>query len=613
MLLPLSWLKEFVKCNDPIESVGNIFYELGFGVESTKNNVIDLEITPNRGDALSIIGLAREYAAATNQQLKVNDYRLPTIKNDKEKVKINITTDKIPLYCGVVIENVNVVKSSPEIINKLRTFGISPINAIVDITNLIMIEYGQPLHAFDTDKLKGSVLNLKGSNGGESITTLNNKIYSLKKDMLVGYDSDGPIDLIGIQGGLASGVTQKTTSILIQAIDCDPVTIRKTSKLLNLTTEASFRFERGIDRKMAINALAKAISMILQFCKGTVTQVYQDTRYENRNIEIDFSRISSFLGTEISRSVAVNLLKRLGFNTDKNIVSVPSWRLFDIHFEEDLIEEITRLYGYNNLVSTPLQYANVSKLKTDQIWKQQREIAQELINLGFDEIMTYSFLSEKEVLESDESDLREVKNPLSRDYAFLRRSLIPLLIKAAEHNTWYPAIAVFEIGNVFSKNNESQKIALLSTSKIDFIPNCTTINPQQLPYNTRKKYYTWEGNIGDIKDILPKKSASLIDLKNIKYRPFSKFPPLVRDISCILANDIEIEAIRSTILESNQNILIVEPFDIYTSESLGQNKKSIALHIIFDSPTMTLVSADIDKIMEKIYHRLKTNFSAIIR
>lgn len=613
MLLPLSLLQKFVDIHVPVQEVADAYYSLGFGIEQINKNILDLEITPNRGDALSVLGLAREYSAYSGNPLHIpTDLELFSEVPNVEDWKVNVSTPLVPYYFGVVMEIQNDCRSPQWVVDILDTYSINSINPIVDITNITMILFGQPLHAFDCNNLKTSTLSIRTSKKGESIEILKGNTIDLPEGSIVADDGKNIIDLVGIQGGKKSGVRNSTKKIILQAVDCNPVSIRTTSKEIGIQTEASYRFERGIDRNGAHRALSYALSLIKEICSGTVLQVIRHEQYDKRIIQLDYKNVVRVLGTRIPKHVCEELLNRLGFSINGKNVIIPSWRLSDIYFEEDLIEEIARLYGYNNLEKKSLPKFSSVVLPSDTVWTMQRSIARSLRSLGFDEVLTYSFISSKDAAQTDTNLYRKILNPMSEELSYLRNSLTPLLIQAAERNIYMPSISIFEIGTVFNKTHEVIHCALISTKPIPFIKRTISIVPNQTPYKTRKKYYAWEGSPNELVRLLPKDSHSL-RLTTFPYKNPSKYQPTVFDVACIVNKKYTVEQIRTTLYESDDRILIVEPFDIYTHDVFGKNKISYAFHVLIDNIHNNFTSQSLSSIISHVYKILKDTYDAEIR
>lgn len=605
MKLPLNWLKKFVDVNESIQAVADRFYSLGFEVESIEGDILDLEITPNRGDCLSILGLAREYAASTNQALKYSPIA-NNIEAQSNKININVESKNILGYSSYCLNNLALAESPNWLKEELAQVDIEPINLVVDATNYVMMELGVPLHAFDLAKISGSQITFRESTTDEKIKTLNGKIYTLDEGMLVAQDESDIIDLVGLQGGLSSGVSQTSKDIFLHSIIIDSKNIRATSKKLKLTTPASYRFERGVDMALIEQACLRCIQIINQFTSSTNAKVKSlDNKVETKQVNFKNDLVEKLSGTKIDDSKISQILNNLGFSVNGDIINVPSYRQRDISFPQDIVEEIIRINNYNNLTKTSLPIGQSNPLPTHQKWLEQSKLTHKLLNLGFSEVMTYSFTPNKE----NNSGLVKIINPLSSDHAYLRDSLIPMLINVANNNSYYPKIKLFEIGNIYQASAQENRVALISTEKID-LNDVKVIAPNQL--KNKRQYYVWEGEVSTLNQLLPDLKPDYVT-PILPYRPISKFPPIIRDIAIVIPEDVAIDTIRNFIFEINQYILIIELFDEFRSEKIGLNKKSIALRITFDNPQETMTLDYVNKIMVDVENKLKNHFQAIIR
>ena len=610
MKIAYDWLKELINVTEDIHDLSKVFYTLGFGVESIQDDILDLEITPNRGDALSIYGLAREYAAYKDFKIDKYKYNKILIDNETNDVQIKISTDKITSYFAIVIEDVVVSQSSQKIQKRLKKVDINVINNIVDITNYIMYETGIPLHAYDLDKINNDIT-IKTTEKEELLKTLNNKEYKLPIGSLTAYDGEKIIDLIGIQGGMDVAVDNNTKKILLHAPNVNNKLIRKTSKKINLNTSASYRLERGIDNELLEAAVSKASELIRQGNSCKITQIIDKRqKIDCYKIAIDWKNILRVLGTDISKDKSIKILNNLGFDIKNNIVEVPDWRIYDINYEEDLIEEIARIYGYNNLKSIELSIKNYQKNINDDLWDSINELSSKLINNGFDEVMTYSFISQQHIDNKDNKKFIEIDNPLSSHNQYLRHSMVPLLLEAAEQNIWMPDINFFEIGTNFYQDNETINVALISTKKINFIKDIIKIDKFPNGEKTKRIYYVYEGSIDNLNKTIPENNKC-IRAKKEKYKQFSKYPSCVRDISFIVKDRYVIQEIISKIY--NENILSINIVDIYKSERFNKDNTSYCIRIIFDNKDNKLSNEDIEKTINQIIQILENKYFVKIR
>lgn len=598
-------MKQYVNCNESIHKISERFYELGFGVESIiDNNVIDLEVTPNRGDALSVLGLAREYAASTRQKLNFAYHKVPVV--DSKLFKVEINTNKVIAYSSFILENVSIIKSPSWLVNLLKQVDINSFNNIVDITNYIMHDLGQPLHAFDLDKIGSDKMIIRNARNNESITTINEKTYQLNNDDIIIEANGRVIDLVGIQGGLNSQIDASTNKILIQAIIIDPECIRKTSKKMKFSTEASYRFERNIDHNLPKIALSKAYSELKKIIEFNLIQtIYYLPKNMVKKIEVDYDYICQVLGTKISKSDIDNILVSLGFKFSEKNIYVPSWRINDISSLIDISEEVARLYGYKNLNKMSLTMSASNKLKTSNLWKAQSDLSNQLINNGYTEVQTYPFQKNKNY-----SDQIIILNPLSADNKYLRRNLKDGVVEAAEKNTWANHIKIFEIGNIFSRKGESINLAILSNDKIEFISD--KLQSQITDKKYRRKYFYCEMNIINALNYIVINNSKSSDTR-VNYSKFSKYPPVVRDIAFIVDDSISTDEISKYILSINQSILIAKLFDVYHDDKIGKDKISLAYQIVLQSTTKTMTQLEAEKLIDIIKNNLTSEYNVNFR
>src|SRR3990167_7884971 len=472
MLVPLSWLKEYVDIKLSPKDLGERLTEVGLNTEKvTKQDddvIFDLEITPNRPDLLSIIGIAREIAAIENTKIKIPKLRQGFAGQAKIKkvLPLTIRTDsKInPRFTGIIINGIEVKESPNWLKERLKKIGQRPINNIVDITNYVMFEFGNPIHAFDYKKIKGSLMKVHRAKGGEKFTSVDGLIYHLPKGAVVISDSEKIIDLCGIKGGLDSGTYNETETIFIRVPVEIPVLIRKTATSLSLRSEASSIFERGVNAGGTVDALKRCVELVLDIAGGQIASELFDIRKEDflsRKLNLELDRLNKILGIAIPEKEVLNLLQRLNLNPlkkTKNIIetTVPTYRN-DLKIEEDLIEEVARLYGYNKFPKTiPAGQIPTKQLPYFKNYEMEKMIKNILSACGFSEISTYSLISEKDLLENNivpDKTLR-VDNPVSREFEYLRPSLIINLKKALLQNKpYFEQINLFELGKVYVGSN----------------------------------------------------------------------------------------------------------------------------------------------------------------
>ena len=423
-----------------------------------KDGVIDFELTANRGDLLSILGMAYEVGAIYDKKVKPID--LTHKDNGKLDFKLNIATDNCTLFLAKKVENVKIHESTPEMKEKLMASGIRPINNVVDISNYVMLETGQPLHFYDADKLQG-MIEVRMAEEGEKLTTLDKQERTLSKEDIVISDGKRAIGLAGVMGGYDTEITENTKNIIIEAAIFNSVKIRRTSNKI-LRSEASNRFEKGLDPNRTYMAIERSCNLLEKYADATVIggmEVYDKTSKQDKKIEITVENINSLLGSSLTEKEIINIFERLGFKVEKDgatlTVYVPTRRL-DISIKEDLIEEVGRIYGVDNIQGR-LKEMPIKKGSYDRT---TREIRNKMINLGLNETLTYSLVSEKEanMFTMKNNDIVKILAPLTEERNALRQSLITSLLKTYEYNVARDNkdICLFEIAKTFYIDTNSK-------------------------------------------------------------------------------------------------------------------------------------------------------------
>lgn len=467
MRVPLSWLREFVDVRVDVSELAHRLEMAGLSVEAIENigsdTVFDLEITPNRGDWLSVEGVAREVAAIFNIPLRCIT---PSVHEEGDEIANHVTitvedTVLCPRYSARLISDVKVGESPKWLQERLNACGQAPINNVVDVTNYVMFGFGQPLHAFDFERIAGGKVIVRRAKHGETIVTLDGELRVLNEDMLVIADEKKPIAVAGVMGGLESEVTPDTTCILLESAHFLNSSIRKTAKRLGMRTEASYRFERWVDPNGTVRALDLAAELIVQIAGGKVHKGVIDIYpkpIKPKEVRLRVSRARKVLGIEVSVEEAQSLLCRLGLivhpeGDDVLLVTVPTWRN-DIEQEADLIEEVARLYGYERIPATlPKGISESSGESTQRVIEMRcKEL---LTRLGLSEVVTYSLTSPEAQqafgFHTGDSVVL-VRNPLVKEYRMLRTSLLPSLLSVVETNMRRRVydVWIFELGKVYS-------------------------------------------------------------------------------------------------------------------------------------------------------------------
>lgn len=462
MKVSISWLKQLVDYNLSPQELAEQLSLKSIGVKEITPDYIELDLTYNRGDLLSLRGVAREVAAITNSKLKFDNEILPEYRIPQTLVQI-VNPKLCPFYAVAKIQSLKVEKSNEMWVKKLSDCGIRSINNIADVTNLIMVEYGQPMHAFDARGVKDEAIVVRTAKKDERITTLDGKTRDLDTSDLLIADSQNALGIAGVMGGKDSEVSDSTTTILLEAAIFNPVSIRRTSKIHGLYSEASKRFQHGLTKTNLLQALAAAIKMYESLGgKLTAINFVGDLEENPKTITLNHERLNQLIGIEIPREAVESSLKRLGFKVDNWEVTVPYWRL-DIEIEEDLVEEVARMYGYEKI--PPQELRDKQPEKIDQSLPNFiYDLKVKLKDAGLTEVQTYSFYSSAVIknLNIETNNLVKIANPISSETEYLRDSIWPNSIEVVAKNikAGYKDIAIFEVGKVYTPQNESYHLAI---------------------------------------------------------------------------------------------------------------------------------------------------------
>ena len=643
-----------------------------FNVEN--DNILEIGLTPNRSDAMSHYGVARDLKAYYDLNSQTSKITLPSV-NDFESVKIDEDfevsvkdIDKCPFYSGLIIKNIKVGPSSKELQNKLKSIGLNPINNIVDITNFVMHEIGQPLHAFDLDKIKN--ITVKSVKSNTKFKTLDDNIINLDSDDLMICSNNDPLCLAGIYGGFDSGVSNSTTNLFLESAIFDSVTIRKSSKRHQLFTDASYRYERGVDPEKVLYALKRASILIKEANQeANISEILieDNLKVDIKDIYLRYDRIDSITGQKIDKETITQILSSLDFeikgHTEDGLnIIAPNYR-HDVYREIDVIEEILRVYGFNNINVESKISISIPEIGKNHINKIESLISNNLVGIGFHEIINNSICSPS-VNEKFNNQAVKLLNPQGTELSNLRSSLIPNALETVKHNInrQNRNLKIFEIGNTYSitDNNyiENKRLNVTVTGKIfdeNWISELSksnfyylkgvaenllnNLNVSNIKYEVNNDelfeyklfIYNNKNNIGfigelnstytkefSIDDKIHLLNLDLDNIKlksgNVKYQELSKFPSSRRDLSMILDDNINFEAIKNLAFNVENKILKdVNLFDEYKGKNIEDNKKSLAVSFIFNDSKKTLTDKLIDKIMLKLSDKYKTDLGAVIR
>ena len=643
------------------------------------DTLFELEITPNRPDCLSLIGVAREIRAETGNPLKLPKVDFSEDATDvREVTSVTIEApDLCPRYAARVIRGVKIGQSPAWLQQRLESVGIGVINNIVDITNFVLMEYGQPLHAFDYHKLAENRIVVRRAGAGETLTTLDEVNRKLTPDMLVIADAEKPVALAGVMGGYDSEITEATCDVLLESAYFNPSSIRATAKALGMSTEASYRFERGADPGIVLAALNRAAQLITELAGGTICKGIVDVypgKQPLTEIQLRPERVNFVLGTEIESTTMEEILTRLGFDVETSgrvyRVTVPTFRS-DITREIDLIEEIARVYGYDNIPTT-LPKGDIPVPALDRKVEVRRRIKQFLLAAGMMEAVNYSFSdpnSFDRIRFAADNPLRNalpLQNPLSPEMSVLRTTLLLGLLDNAQRNRNHQidTIALFEIGNVFISNGGQQEPERVSGALAGQVGDGVSSNPYRHP-----DFYDIKGIVEGVLEVCgisnytlqktdaptfhPGRNAAVLFggrqigifgeahpevLKNYdlpykaylfeldmealtdaaifakRFEPISVYPKVERDLAIVVdketLSDMPTELIYKT---GGEWVESVRLFDVYEGEQVPEGKKSLAYAITYLSASETLTDKAVNALHDKIVKRLNQELGAKLR
>ena len=665
-------LADDLKPGTPVSQVFNIEVD----------EVFEIGLTPNRADAMSHMGVARDLKAGLLQSNVTTEFITPSVskfKVDKRTLKIDVTvedTKLVPRYAGVTISGITVKPSPIWLQNRLKAIGLTPKNNIVDVTNYVLHELGQPLHAFDANKISGNKIIVKTVAAGTKFTTLDGIERTLHEDDLMICDESGPICMAGVFGGANSGVTDTTVNIFLESAYFNPVSIRKTAKRHTLSTDASFRFERGIDPEITVYALKRAALLIQEVAGGEITSDLIDIypkKIEDFNVFLSFEKVNNLIGEELKKETIKNILASLDIKissiSDTGLgLNIPPYRV-DVQREVDVIEEILRVFGYNNIKIPNKINASVSNSSRTEEYKIQNIIANQLCSLGFNEMMANSLTTSNYVAYSEQSDTNEtvtMLNPLSNDLSVMRQSMLFSALEAVSYNinrrnsdlklfefgktyhyiegnyTERKHLTVTMSGNATSENwNIVQKpsdfflfkghiTAILSKLNIDTkvksVPVSHDVFAEGMGYAIGNEVIAQFGTIKKpvLKHFDIKQDVFFADVNwdaiqkyvsnKIKLVDIPKFPEVKRDLALLVNQSVTFEQLYQAAKQAEKVLLKnINLFDVYEGKNLPEGKKSYALSFVLQDTSNTLTDVQIDAIMNKLQHTFETKFEAVLR
>jgi phenylalanyl-tRNA synthetase beta chain len=646
------------------------------------DTVLDIDITANRPDGLSVIGIAWEVGAICGQQPNIKEITYTETSTPIEKqISIEIIdSDLCPRYCASLITDIKIKESPAWMQERLIACGQRPINNIVDISNYVMLEHGQPLHTFDYEKLKGKKIIVRRAIEGEKFSTLDGVERQLNGNMLTIADGERTVAIAGVMGGLNSDVTENTTSILLEAASFNAASLHRTSRKLGLMSEASARFERGISAGLTIPALKHATQLITELGGGKIAKGIIDVypgKKENKPIIIRAERVKRVLGVEYSVDQIVKALQSLGIEckADGNKVSAttPHWRS-DIKIEEDLIEEVARVYGYDKIPTTLIN-EEIPRPDPHPDYKLKQDIRRNLTGFGFQEVMTYT-LTSLQALSNNTAKPHEpepmpvhIANPMTTEQEYLRSSLLSNLFSTLAANQRHEegGIKLFEIGKIYLPRDKDlpeepeSLCGLMSGSRVE---------RSWLDGNGSYDFYDVKGAVEGLcqqlgieisfensndEGLHPARQAAIIaksDSKKVKlgvlgevhpkvvevfevegtvclfemsikallpfiaeekrYKPVSRFPSIVRDMALVVDADITNQQILD-VIKGFKQISEVILFDVYSGKQVATGKKSLAYRLVYQSPDQTLTDEAVNKVQEQVLAKLTKELGAVLR
>lgn len=639
-----------------------------------REDIIDFEITPNRPDCLAIEGLGRETAVSLGKEFKnprknIDELKIED-KNEIEGLKVEIEApDLCYRYIARVVKNVKIAPSPEWLVRRLNACGIRSINNIVDITNYVMLEMGQPMHAFDINSIEGKHIVVRRAKNGEKITTLDEEERTLDENDLVIADETKPVAIAGVMGGINSEIEKDTETVVFESASFYGGAVRKTAKKVGLRTESSSRFEKGLSPENALRAINRAMELVEEINAGEVVEGKIDvypTKQKTNKINLDYDRINKLLGTEISKEEMIDTLEKLNIKVENDIAIAPYFRT-DIEQLADIAEEVLRFYGYDKLDTTLVESDTTIGIRNKE-QKIEQKIKNVLVNSGLSEIYTYGFVSDKDLEKSKiNKDLKEtsilIQNPLSDEYRLMRPSTIPSMMQtlATNANKKNSSAKLFDISKSYKNINnevENGEVPLQENiltigmygDDIDFytvkglienVLETSSINRYDIVRETENESYH-TGRCANIKvgiDVIAtigevhpevldnygiEKRAYLAEVNlskvtkyskvNKKYVEVPKFPAVERDIAIIVDEKVEVGQIEKIIIKKAKKLLEkMQLFDIYRNEKLGDNKKSVAYSLIFRDKNRTLSDEEINVVMENIIGELQKTLNAELR
>lgn len=673
--LPSKWIKEYVKTNLEAEDLAKVLSLGGPSIERWNYNsdlddfVFDIEVTSNRADMASVLGIAREASSILKTEYL---YKEPKISSKIDKnfpLEIDVENFELCLrYKSIVLTNIKVEDSPLWMKNRLEACGINSINNVVDVTNYVLLEYGQPMHAYDYDKVQGNKLVIRNAKKGEKARILGNQIVELTEKDLVIADTGGVLCIAGIKGGENAEINSNTKTIILEAANFEQYTIRKTSRRLNIKTESSSLFEKGLSIELPSSALLRAVELLIELAGAKVASGVLDIKaaeFKPTIIDFNFQSVEKVLGVKLSKNEIIDILSKLGFNLieDQDIlkVTVPFYRNEDVKYDYDLIEEVARIYGYHKIPSI-LPATAIPVVNTAPIIVNEDRVKDILVDLGFTETFSYSMISDRylEIAGINPNNTIKISNPLTNDFKYLRTELVSSIIDISSKNeTFEDRLRLFELTKTYlpqddhSLPKEQNNLVILINGNSyqdlfysikgvwELILNRFSINTRDFTYSTENTMEPYSssrsaiikyGNtkIGEI-GLISKRVHTITGLKKDNavieinfdylneiiqnstktYKKIPKYPPVNIDLSFIVDTKIQWRDIEDTVISiAGEYYASSSLFDVFENAKFGNNKKNISFHLSLVSKQRTLTSTEVNNMVENIKTELLGRFRA---
>jgi len=662
--LPYKWIKEYVDTNLSASDFASALSLKGPSIEKwhraeiLDDDILEIEVTPNRVDMASVIGIAREASAILNTSLNIN-VNEPNYPQESEKnLEIeNQNLEKCPKYLGVLIDGIEMNQTPDWMKKRLEELGMNSINILVDISNYVLLEYGQPTHIFDYDKVENGKIIIRNANEGEGFVTLDNREIELNSDDLVIADNSKVLGLAGVKGGISSGVNTNTKTIVIEAATFEGPSVRRSARRHDLQTDASSLFEKGLNTQSTHAAMNRVIELVLEHAGGRIVSPLVDSKkndFENRVINFNRNLIPRILGIEIDESQIEEILNSLGFEVENlgegNMnVKVPFYRNEDVIYDFDLVEEIARIYGYDNIPSI-LPDGEIPIYKSDAILSAEDKAKDILAGIGLTEIFSNEMVGDEELKLTNltDDDVIAVANPLTVEAKYMRRDLLSTLFTFLSNNeTYQEKIKAFEIANIYIPNEgnlptEQSTLSLLVNGKNEdvyfetkgyFEHLLRNMNPKITDflferYDDDNYFEKGSGALIKYKDelvgkigLISKKTRKKLGIKSmaavleVNFQKFNelsqnstksfaaipKYPSVARDFAVLLDSKIAWQEIKDSI--TNINTEIIENIDFiedYRGRGIEENKKSITFRVTLRDENKTLSEEEINNAVKKI-------------